>query len=35
MANQFYTPLCTSNQTTQNQNTNRYSDVIIIDITGV
>jgi len=35
MANQFNTPLFHSNRTAQNQNNNPYSNVIIIDITGV
>ena len=35
MATQFNTPSFNSNLTAQNQNNNRYSDVIIIDITGV
>jgi hypothetical protein len=35
MATQFNTPLCSSNLTAPSQKNNRYSDVIIIDITGV
>lgn len=34
MANQFYTPLFSSNQAAQLQNNNLSQGVIIIDITG-